>query len=152
MSNHKSIKMIPIKLLLHINSPKIDVFEALTQSDELSKWYTTVVEGVFELNEIITFEFVNFAKFKFKVVAIKQNEFVHLEVLESEFENVGHIMKYDLDENDGKTRVRYTYEGFEEMDDSYANMNYSSAKYLESLRQYCQTGNGEAFGSSSYRS
>ena len=150
--NHKSIKMIPIKLLLHINSPKIDVFEALTQSDELSKWYTTVVEGVFELNEIITFEFVNFAKFKFKVVAIKQNEFVHLEVLESEFENVGHIMKYDLDENDGKTRVRYTYEGFEEMDDSYANMNYSSAKYLESLRQYCQTGNGEAFGSSSYRS
>ena len=144
--------MIPIKLLLHINSPKIDVFEALTQSDELSKWYTTVVEGVFELNEIITFEFVNFAKFKFKVVAIKQNEFVHLEVLESEFENVGHIMKYDLDENDGKTRVRYTYEGFEEMDDSYANMNYSSAKYLESLRQYCQTGNGEAFGSSSYRS
>jgi hypothetical protein len=47
--------------------------------------------------------------------------------------------------------VRYTYEGFGEMDDSYANMNYSSAKYLESLRQYCQTGNGEAFGSSSYR-
>ena len=121
--------MIPIKLLLHINSPKIDVFEALTQSDELSKWYTTVVEGVFELNEIIIFEFVNFAKFKFKVVAIKQNEFVHLEVLESEFDNVGHIMKYDLDENDGKTRVRYTYEGFEEMDDSYANMNYSCLLY-----------------------
>ena len=38
------------------------------------------------------------------------------------------------------------------MDDSYSNMNYSSAKYLESLRQYCQTGNGEAFGSPSYRS
>ena len=31
-------------------------------------------------------------------------------------------MKYELDENDGKTRVRYTYEGFGEMDDSYANM------------------------------
>ena len=144
--------MIPIKLLLHINSPKEEVFKALTQSNELSKWYTTIVKGVFKLDEIITFEFVNFAEFKFKVIAITQNESVHLEIVESEFDNVGHIMKYDLDENDGKTRVRFTYEGFGEMDDSYANMNYSSAKYLESLRQYCQAGNGEAFGSPSYRS
>ena len=143
--------MIPIKLLMHINSTKEKVFKALTESNELSKWYTTVVNGKFELNEIISFEFVNFAKFKFKVIAIIQNESVYLEIVESEFGNVGHIMKYDLDENDGKTRVRYTYEGFDEMDDSYANMNYSSAKYLESLRQYCQTGKGEAFGSSSYR-
>tara|TARA_X000001036_G_C20325538_1_gene662285 strand:- start:258 stop:692 length:435 start_codon:yes stop_codon:yes gene_type:complete len=143
--------MIPIKLLMHINSTKEKVFKALTESNELSEWYTTVVNGKFELNEIISFEFVNFAKFKFKVIAIIQNESVYLEIVESEFGNVGHIMKYDLDENDGKTRVRYTYEGFDEMDDSYANMNYSSAKYLESLRQYCQTGKGEAFGSSSYR-
>ena len=143
--------MIPIKLLMHINSTKEKVFKALTESNELSEWYTTVVNGKFELNEIISFEFVNFAKFKFKVIAIIQNESVYLEIVESEFGNIGHIMKYDLDENDGKTRVRYTYEGFDEMDDSYANMNYSSAKYLESLRQYCQTGKGEAFGSSSYR-
>ena len=143
--------MIPIKLLMHINSTKEKVFKALTESNELSKWYTTVVNGKFELNEIISFEFVNFAKFKFKVIAIVQNESVYLEIVQSEFDNVGHMMKYDLDENDGKIRVRYTYEGFDEMDDSYANMNYSSAKYLESLRQYCQTGKGEAFGSSSYR-
>ena len=143
--------MIPIKLLMHINSTKEKVFKALTESNELSEWYTTVVNGKFKLNQIISFEFVNFAKFKFKVIAIIQNESVYLEIVESEFDNVGHMMKYDLDENDGKTRVRYTYEGFDEMDDSYANMNYSSAKYLESLRQYCQTGKGEAFGSSSYR-
>jgi uncharacterized protein YndB with AHSA1/START domain len=143
--------MIPIKLLMHINSTKEKVFKALTESNELTKWYTTVVNGKFELNEIISFEFINFAKFKFKVITIIQNESVYLEILESEFDNVGHIMKYDLDENDGKIRVRYTYEGFDEMDDSYANMNYSSAKYLESLRQYCQTGKGEAFGSPSYR-
>ena len=144
--------MVPIKLLLHINSPKEKVFKALTESSELSKWYTTIVNGIFNLNEIITVEFVNFAEFKFKVVALVPNESIYLEIVESKFDNTGHLMKYDLDENDGKTRVRYTYEGFSEMDDSYANMNYSSAKYLESLRQYCQVGKGEAFGSSSYRS
>ena len=137
---------------MHINSPKEKVFKALTNSNELSKWYTTVVKGEFKLNEIISFEFVNFAEIKFKVIALTQNESVHLKVVESTFDNLlGHIMKYDLDENNGKTRVRFTHDGFEEMDDFYANMNYSSAKYLESLRQYCQTGKGEAFGSSSYR-
>ena len=144
--------MVPIKLLLHINSSKEKVFKALTESSELSKWYTTIVNGIFNLNEIITVEFVNFAEFKFKVVVLVPNESIHLEIVESKFDNTGHLMKYDLDENDGKTRVRYTYEGFSEMDDSYANMNYSSAKYLESLRQYCQVGKGEAFGSPSYRS
>ena len=144
--------MIPIKLLMHINSSKEKVFKALTETNELSKWYTTIVKGDFKLGEIITFEFVNFAEFKFKVISLTQNESVYLEIVESKFDNVGHVMKYELDENDGKTRVRYTYEGFSEMDDSYSNMNYSSAKYLESLRQYCQTGIGEAFGSSNYRS
>ena len=144
--------MIPIKLLMHINSPKEMVFKALTETNELSKWYTTMVKGDFKLGEIITFEFVNFAEFKFKVISLTQNESVYLEIVEWKFDNVGHVMKYELDENDGKTRVRYTYEGFSEMDDSYSNMNYSSAKYLESLRQYCQTGKGEAFGSSNYRS
>ena len=144
--------MIPIKLLMHINSSKEKVFKALTETNELSKWYTTIVKGDFKLGEIVTFEFVNFAEFKFKVISLTQNESVYLEIVESKFDNVGHVMKYELDENDGKTRVRYTYEGFSEMDDSYSNMNYSSAKYLESLRQYCQTGKGEAFGSSNYRS
>ncbi len=143
--------MVPIKLLMHINSPKKKVFEALTQSSKLSKWYTTIVKGEFKLDNTITFEFVNFAVFKFKVIGLIPNESVYLEIIDSEFDNVGHIMRYELDENDKKTRVRYTYEGFSEMDDSYSNMNYSSAKYLESLRQYCQTGRGEAFGSPSYR-
>ena len=44
--------MIPIKLLLHINSPKEKVFKALTESSELSKWYTTIVNGKFKLDEI----------------------------------------------------------------------------------------------------
>ena len=143
--------MVPIKLLLHINSPKEKVFKALTESSELSKWYTTIVNGIFNLNEIITVEFVNFAEFKFKVVALVPNESIHLEIVESKFDNTGHLMKYDLDKIDGKTRLRYTYEGFSEMDDSYANMNYSSGKYLESLRQFRQTGIGEAFGSETYR-
>ena len=144
--------MIPIKHLMHINASIEEVFSALSDIEKLSKWYTTSVKGKFEKDEIITFEFVNFAVFKFKVVALIPNKSVHIECVESEWENIGHVMKYDLEENGEKTRVRYSYDGFSEMDDAYANMNYSSGKYLESLRQFCQTGVGEAFGSANYRS
>ena len=144
--------MIPIKHLMHINASQEKVFEALSQATQLSKWYTTLVDGDIKLGAVVTFEFVELASFKFKVVEFVENQAVHFELVESEWGNIGHVMKYDLDENDGKTRVRYTYEGFDAMDDSYANMNFSSAKYMESLRQYCQTGKGEAFGSETYRS
>tara|TARA_S200000501_G_scaffold361311_1_gene389398 strand:- start:529 stop:963 length:435 start_codon:yes stop_codon:yes gene_type:complete len=144
--------MIPIKHLLHINSPKEKVFKALSDEKSMSKWYTTVVNGEFKMGAVITFEFVNLASFKFKIISFQENEHIHFECIESEWDNIGHVMKYDLDENGEKTRIRYTYEGFTEMDDSYSNMNYSSGKYLESLRQYCQNGKGEAFGSLNYRS
>jgi uncharacterized protein YndB with AHSA1/START domain len=144
--------MIPIKHLLHINSPVAEVFKAISDEKSMSNWYTTMVSGKFEKGSNITFEFVDLATFKFKIIKIQKNEFIHIQCVESEWYNIGHNMKYDLDENGGKTRLRYTYEGFTEMDDLYSNMNYSSGKYLESLRQYCQNGRGEAFGSLNYRS
>ncbi|MFL2630079.1 MAG: SRPBCC domain-containing protein [Flavobacteriaceae bacterium] len=144
--------MTPIKHLLHIKSNKEEVFSALSKPDKISKWYTTIVKGEFKLDQIVIFEFVNFASFKFKITEYVQDELITMECVESDMPVVGHVMKYEIDENDGKSRVRYSYNGFLEMDDSYANMNFSSAKYLESLRQFCQTGIGEAFGSDNYRS
>ena len=61
------------------------------------------------------------------------------------------FMSYELSENEGKTRLRFTYGNFSENADFFANQNFSSAKYLESLRQFCQPGVGEAFGSKTYR-
>ena len=144
--------MTPIKHLFHINAPLDKVFKALSDPEMMAKWYTTGIKGKFQVGEEVSFEFVNLTTFKFKIIALKMNHSIHFECVESAWDNIGHIMKYELEENEGKTRVRYTYEGFSEMDDAYANMNFSSAKYLESLRQYCQTGKGEAFGSPDYRS
>jgi len=70
-----------------------------------------------------------------KVIALTQDESVHLKVVESKFDNLGHIMKYDLDENNGKTRVRFTHEGFLEMDDFYANndLKHFSIKLISKI-------------------
>ena len=72
--------------------------------------------------------------------------------VEYQLYNVGYIFKYDLDDYGGKTRIRYSSEWFTDADYSYLSMYYSSAKHLESLTQFCQTGIWEAFVSDSYRS
>ena len=80
------------------------------------------------------------------------NKKITWEFIESSMPIESLQMTYELSENEGKTRVKLTYGNFDEKSDFYANQNFSTAKYLESLRQFCQTGKGEAFGSELYRS
>ena len=63
--------MIPIKHLMHIKVKIEEVFSALSDENKLIEWYTTGVVGNFEKNNIVSFEFVNFATFKFKIIAFE---------------------------------------------------------------------------------
>tara|TARA_B100001057_G_scaffold49493_1_gene44092 strand:+ start:268 stop:702 length:435 start_codon:yes stop_codon:yes gene_type:complete len=137
--------------LLHINSPIDKVFTALTSIEELKLWYTTEVQGSSKLNEIIEFKFGG-VDFHTKVIELVANEKIVMECVATSLPLVGQKVTYELDQNDEKTRVRFSQDGFDELDDFYANMNFSASKYLESLRQFCQNGTSEAFGSKGYRS
>jgi uncharacterized protein YndB with AHSA1/START domain len=142
--------MIPICHLFHINKSTLDVFNALTSQEGLSAWYTKTENGDALGGEQVTFHYGSMQV----TVALKMyvpGECLEWECVASSLPMVGHTFRFDLDENDGKTRVRFAHHGFDVQDDMYANMNFSWAKYLESLRQYCQTGIGEAFGSEHYR-
>ena len=137
--------------LLHINAPIDKVFTALTRIEELKLWYTTEVQGSSKLNEIIEFKFGG-VDFHTKVIELVANEKIVMECVATSLPLVGQKVTYELDQNDEKTRVRFSQDGFDELDDFYANMNFSASKYLESLRQFCQNGTSEAFGSKGYRS
>ena len=137
--------------LLHINAPIDKVFTALSSIEELKLWYTTEVGGSSKLNEIIEFKFGG-VDFHTKVIELVANEKIVMECVATSLPLVGQKVTYELDQNDEKTRVRFSQDGFDELDDFYANMNFSASKYLESLRQFCQNGTSEAFGSKGYRS
>ena len=55
--------MPSIKHLFHINAPIEKVFKALSDANDLSEWYTSIVNGDVKLNSVITYEFVNLASF-----------------------------------------------------------------------------------------
>ena len=143
--------MISIKHLFHINASTQKVFEAITTINGLSNWWTTNVNGDTNHGGVIQFRFGSFGGPDMKVTDIKPNDSVTWECIGGPEGWIGHTFIFQLDTNDNKTRVRFQQSGWAESDDFYASCNFSWGRYMESLRQFCQTGNGEAFGSEGYR-
>jgi len=140
-----------IKQLFHINTSKQGVFEAITTIDGLSNWWTVQTNGDASLGGRIKFQFGPHEGPEMEVVEIEPNEKVVWECVSSPHGWLGHIFIFSLDENDGKTRVRFSHNGWEQQDDFYAICSFSWGRYMESLRQLCQTGQGAAFGSEGYK-
>ena len=123
------------------------VIKKLIPSDEVSKEATYFK---LDTNEYKKFE----SKFPFLCRTNKQstNPFLCIDADDVFKEVIGHETTFDLEQVNGKTRIRFSQSGFSEKNDLYAGINYSWGKYLESLRQYLQTGIGEGFGTEKYRS
>ena len=141
--------MHAIKHLFHIEAPKSKVFKALTTIEGLSNWWTTDTSGSTEIGDIIQFRFGPHGGPDMKVTKSEPGKLVEWKSV-NDHGWLGHIFRFELDENDGKTRVRFSHNGWTENDDFYAICSFSWARYMESLRQLCQTEVGQAYGSSNY--
>lgn len=140
-----------IKHLFHINAPRSDVFKAISTIDGLSKWWTVQTTGNADTGGIIQFRFGDMGGPDMKVTGVKSNESITWECVASRHGWVGNTITIKLDDNEGKIRVRFSHDGWNEQDDFYAICSFSWGRYMESLRQLCQTRKGEAFGSEGYR-
>ncbi len=143
--------MQAIKHLFHINVPRQKVFEALTTLKGLAGWWTTQTGGDTKSGGVIEFRFGEQFLNKMKVLELNPNELVTWECVSGPPDWIGNKISFQLDENDGKTRVRFEHSDWKEAGDFYASCSFSWGRYMESLRQLCQTGKGEAFGSDGYR-
>ena len=86
-----------------------------------------------------------------KVTAMEPNESVDWECVDGFPDWIGTKINFTLDINDGKTRLRFDHYNWKEANDFFAGCSFSWARYMESLRQLCQTGKGEAFGTEGYK-
>ena len=143
--------MVSIKHLFHINASKDKVYNTVSTIEGLSNWWTTDTKGESRVGGIITFTFAAFGSHDWKVTEQKPNELVSWECINGPADWVGTTITFKLDESDGKTRVRFSQDAWKEANDFYAGCNFSWGRYMESLRQLCQTGKGEAYGSPGYR-
>jgi len=143
--------MADIKHLLHISTPRQKVYEAISTIDGLKNWWTLQTTGESKPGGDIDFRFGNYGGPTMKVTALKPGESVQWECTKGFDDWVGTNLSFTLDENEGKTRVRFNHNGWREANDFFAGCSFSWGRYMESLRQLCETGKGAPFGSDNYR-
>ena len=142
--------MSDIKHLLHIAAPREKVYEALTTIKGLSGWWTTQTTGECKPGGIIQFRFGTVGN-DMKVITLKKNEWVLWECMAGPDDWIGTRLTFQLSDNAGKTLLRFEHAGWKNANDFFAGCTFTWGRYMESLRQLCQTGKGEAFGSEGYR-
>lgn len=140
-----------IKHLFHIDASQQEVYNAIATLEGLSNWWTTETSGETKIGGHIQFDFGTYQGPKMEVIDLQDGEAVSWECVGSEHGWKGHIFRFRLDQNEGKTRVRFSHDRWESQSEFYAHCNFSWGRYLRSLRVYCETGIGEAFGSDNYQ-
>jgi uncharacterized protein YndB with AHSA1/START domain len=142
--------MPTIKLLFHINAPQEKVFEAISSIKGIQNWWTVQTSGSDKKGGTISFRFGEMGP-DFKVIEQIPNKKIKWQCTAGIPDWIGTTVNFDLDQNEGKTRVRFEHGGYPNDGDFFASCAFSWGRYMESLRQYCQTSKGEAYGSEGYR-
>ncbi|WP_160114636.1 SRPBCC domain-containing protein [Aquimarina sp. AU474] len=140
-----------IKHLFHIDAPKQVVFKAISSIEGLSNWWTIQTKGETHLGGTIQFDFGETVGPKMEITKLEVNQEIEWKCIASHHGWESNTFVFLLDDNDGKTRVRFSHNGWKEQNEFYGICNFSWGRYLLSLRQYCETGKGVAFGSLEYK-
>jgi uncharacterized protein YndB with AHSA1/START domain len=136
--------MAAIKHLFHVDAPTQKVYDALTSLKGLRSWWTEDTTGDTTPGGTIAFRFGG-GGMDFKVINLEKDQKVEWKCVAGFDDWLPTSISFQLDENEGKTRVRFSHDGWENANDHYANCNFSWGRYMESLRQYCQVGEGAPF-------
>jgi len=137
--------MYSIKHLFHIDALNEEVYKALTTIDGLSNWWTEQTSGDTELESVIEFRFGNQYFNNMRVVTLIENKALQWQCIDGPPDWINTIISFELDTNENKTRLRFSHSNWQKNNDFYAQCSFSWARYLESLRQLLEKGQGNPF-------
>ena len=137
--------MYKIKHLFHIDASNEEVYKALTTIDGLSNWWTELTSGDTELESVIEFRFGKQYFNIMKVVTLIENKVVQWKCIDGPQDWINTVISFELDTNENKTRLRFSHSNWKDNNDFYAQCSFSWARYLESLRQLKENGQGNPY-------
>lgn len=136
--------MHTIQHLLHIQATPDQVFEALSSLEGLRSWWTQNTQGDPQQGGVIQFRFGPWGM-DMQVTELVPGQKVAWKCVSEGHDWLNHNITFALDQNDGKTRLRFSHADWQQLGDAYGSCSFGWGRYLESLRQYLQTGKGNPF-------
>ncbi len=141
--------MANIKHYLLIKALPNIVYKALTSNEGLRGWWTLEAKTDEQVGGVAEFKFGDRYHNKMKIVKLVPNKLVEWECIEGDKEWIGTNFVFDLEEKEGDTILRFTHGNWKEETDFFASCNYHWGYYMQSLKQYCETGGGTPFSAKS---
>ena len=134
-----------IKHLLHIKATPHTVYQAISTVEGLAGWWTKDTTGDANLNGVLEFRFGAQFTNTMKVRELRPDELVVMECIDAVPDWIGTTLTFRIDDGDGSTRLRFEHGGWSNTGDFYAQCNFSWGRYMESLRNLCESGRGNPF-------
>ena len=133
--------MEKIRINVTIKANLETIYKALSTEEGLSGWWAKQTTAKPEVGFLNTFTFGNFVN-KMKVVELIPNKKVLWECVESIDEWASTFISFEFEDKGEKTLIRFTHSSWKGMTDMFAVCTYDWAKFMTSLKSFCETGTG----------
>lgn len=137
--------MAELRHLVVIEAPARTVYRAITEQEGIAGWWTRDTVAEPKVGTVAEFTFGDRYHNEMRIVALEDDSRVEWECLVGDPEWVGTRLVFSLEENEGRTTVRFSHGGWRDMTDFFASCNFNWGFYMRSLKSYCETGEGEPF-------
>lgn len=126
---------------LWINAPIREVHAAITKKSGLSAWWTKSADVGNTAGSISTFRFKSGAFNRMKIVTRKQDKIEWL-CVDGHEEWIGTQITFKLGKDGPGTKVCFSHYNWKKQSEYTGECSFHWARYLLSLKQLCETGQG----------
>lgn len=131
--------------VMQINTKPSDLFLALTLPDKLANWWTTEVKTDVTEGKL-TFRFEKDFNPSMKIVRQEQDREVRWQCVGGHDEWHESTITFGLEGENGSTQLTFIQNYIVEVsEEAYGRYNFTWGYYLDSLRLFCETGQGKPF-------
>ena len=135
--------MADIKHFLVIKAPVNTVYKAVTEQKGLASWWTEDTIAKPEIGFINEFKFGPPYHNKMKVTKLDKDKLVSWECIGNDKEWIGTKIIFELNKKNGNIELMFTHAGWAAQTLFYASCNYNWGLFMKSLKDYCESGQGQ---------
>jgi uncharacterized protein YndB with AHSA1/START domain len=136
--------MAEIRHNLGIKVSPEKIYEAITTQEGLTAWWCKHTVAKPEIGFVNKFTFGDFT-IEMKVLSLDTNKRVEWQCNNADGEWAGTNISFDLEQQENRTLLRFSHNGWQSVTDMFAGCSYDWARFLASLKSLCENGTGSPF-------
>ncbi len=125
-----------------IRVPPGSVYRAVTDPAGLAGWWTTDLDVATQVGGVSTFRFRSGAFNRMRISSLSPHRRVEWECVDGAGEWIGTFVSFEMEERDGGTTLLFEHGDWRDATVYMAECSDHWARYLTSLKGYCEEGRG----------